>query len=275
MTTKPSNKSNTKNNSHNKSKQLKLDFFDDQDMAVLNQQLTYLKLKGIMDCVESTALKAAKEGWSYLSFLTQLVELETNLRQERATDRRVKAARFPVLKTLQQFKWNWPKKINPLQVKELFRLQFLKQQSNIIFLGGVGLGKTHIATALGYHACLNGHKVLFINTIDAINTLMLAKKSGRFKLELRKYTKPGLLILDELGYLPIDKSGADCLFQIISGRYETGSTIITTNRAFKDWPEIFNNDSTLTSALLDRLLHHAQTVIIEGESYRMKDQVKD
>jgi len=271
MTTKSMAKSSTK--TLNNPAQLKLQIANDKEMDSLNQQLTYLKLKGIMDCMESTALKATQEGWSYLSFLTQLLELESSLRQERATQRRIKAARFPVLKTLEQFKWNWPKKINQLQVKELFRLQFMKQQTNIILLGGVGLGKTHIATALGYHACLNDHKVLFINTIDAINTLMMAKKSGRFKLELRKYIKPELLILDELGYLPIDKSGADCLFQIISGRYEIGSTLITTNRAFKNWPEIFNNDSTLTSALLDRLLHHAQTVIIEGESYRMKDQI--
>ncbi len=110
--------------------------------------------------------------------------------------------------------------------------------------------------------------------MDAINSLIVAQKSGRLKLEMRKYIKPEILILDELGYLPIDKNGADMLFQIISGRYEVGSTVITTNRAFKDWPEIFNNDSTLTSALLDRLLHHAQTVVIEGKSYRMKDQIE-
>ena len=114
----------------------------------------------------------------------------------------------------------------------------------------------------------------FTNTVDAINSLIVAQKSGRLKLDLRKYLKPELLILDELGYLPIDKTGADLLFQIISGRYEMGSTVITSNRAYKDWPEIFNNDSTLTSALLDRLLHHAQTVVIEGKSYRMKDQVE-
>lgn len=271
MTTNQSTK-NTINPSQLK---LKLQIPSDKEMEELNQHLHYLKLKGIMDSCETTALKATKEGWSYLTYLTQLVDLESNLRQERATERRIKAARFPVIKTLEQFNWNWPKKINQLQVKDLFRLQFMKQQANIILLGGVGLGKTHIATALGYHACLKGKKILFINAIDAINTLMIAKKSGRLKLELRKYMKPELLILDELGYLPIDKSGADLLFQIISGRYETGSTVITTNRAFKDWPEIFNNDSTLTSALLDRLLHHAQTVVIEGDSYRMKDKITD
>ena len=243
-------------------------------MALLREHLTYLKLPGMAEHYEGAALKANKESWSYVKYLAQLIEMETQLRQERAIKRKVKSARFPVLKTLQQFQWSWPKNINQLQVKDLFRLQFMKDHSNIILLGGVGLGKTHLATALGHHACLKGQRVLFTNTVDAINSLIVAQRSGRLKLELRKYLKPELLILDELGYLPIDKTGADLLFQIISGRYEAGSTVITSNRAFKDWPEIFNNDSTLTSALLDRLLHHAQTVVIEGKSYRMKDQIE-
>jgi DNA replication protein DnaC len=145
----------------------------------------------------------------------------------------------------------------------------------VVFLGGVGLGKTHLATALGYQACLKGHTLLFTTAIDAVNNLLAAQTTGRLKQELKKYHQPSVLILDELGYLPIDKSGADLLFQIISQRYEQGSVIITTNRAFKDWPKIFNNDATLTSALLDRLLHHTETVIIEGKSYRMKDVIEN
>ena len=251
-----------------------LDVLGEKEMALLAEHLSYLKLPVMAENYEVASLKAYKESWPYVKYLAQLIELETQSRQERAIERKVKSARFPVLKTLQQFRWSWPKKINQLQVKDLFRLQFMKDHSNIILLGGVGLGKTHLATALGHHACLKGKRVLFTNTVDAINSLIIAQRSGRLKLELRKYLKPELLILDELGYLPIDKIGADLLFQIISGRYEVGSTIITSNRAFKDWPEIFNNDSTLTSALLDRLLHHAQTVVIEGKSYRMKDQVE-
>ena len=246
----------------------------DKETTLLHEQLQYLKLPGMTENYEASALKATHENWSHVHYLAQLVALESTLRQERAIERKIKAARFPIVKTLEQFLWSWPKSINQLQVKDLFRLQFMKQQANVILLGGVGLGKTHLATALGYHACLNGKRVLFTNAVDAINNLIVAQKSGRLKLELRKYLKPELLILDELGYLPIDKTGADLLFQIISSRYETGSTVITTNRAFKDWPEIFNNDSTLTSALLDRLLHHAQTVVIEGKSYRMKDQIE-
>jgi DNA replication protein DnaC len=127
---------------------------------------------------------------------------------------------------------------------------------------------------VGYAACLKGYPVLFASAVDVINTLTAAQASGRLKQELKKYTKPALLILDELGYLPIDKAGADLLFQVISLRYEQGAMVITSNRAFKDWPEIFNNDATLTSAILDRLLHHAQTIVIEGTSYRMKDQIE-
>jgi len=117
--------------------------------------------------------------------------------------------------------------------------------------------------------------VLFATTIDVINTLSAAQAAHKLKIELKKYVNPELLILDELGYLPIDKQGADLLFQVISQRYEQKSTILTTNRAFKNWPEEFNNDSTLTSAMLDRLLHHAETILIEGKSYRMKDQIQE
>jgi DNA replication protein DnaC len=160
-----------------------------------------------------------------------------------------------------------------MQVQNLFKLDFIRSKSNVIFLGGVGLGKTHLSTALAHTACLNGVTVLFTTAIDVINKLSAAQESGNFQRELKKYLKPSLLVLDELGYLPIDKHGADLLFQVISNRYEQGSMIISTNRAFKDWPEIFNNDATLTSAILDRVLHHAETVVIEGKSYRMKDAV--
>jgi DNA replication protein DnaC len=178
------------------------------------------------------------------------------------------------LKTLEQFQWDWPKKINRLQVQNLFRLQFLEQNANAIFLGTVGLGKTHLASALGYAACLEGHNVLFANAIDIINNLSAAQKKNTLKSELNKYLHPRLLILDEIGYLPIDQHGADLLFQVISQRYERGSIILTTNKPFKQWAAIFNNDSTIASAVLDRLLHHAETVIIEGSSFRMKDQVQ-
>lgn len=240
----------------------------------VQEQLTYLKLPFIREHFEPLAKQAAQAHWGHVDYLAGLVEGEALDRQQRAIGRRIRQARFPVIKTLESFQWTWPRKINRLQVQNLFRLKFVEDKANVIILGGVGLGKTHLATALGYAACLKGHSVLFATAVDVINTLAAAQNAGRLKQELSKYLKPTLIILDEIGYLPIDKTGADLLFQVISKRYEQGSIILTSNRVFKKWPEIFNNDSTLTSALLDRLLHHAETVLIEGKSYRMKDQIE-
>jgi DNA replication protein DnaC len=240
----------------------------------LESNMKYLKLPYMGIHYTEMVNRAAKEEWSHLKFLDTLIEGETEFRKDRATERRIRQARFPVIKTLDGFDWNWPKKINKMQVQNLFKLNFVKKKANVIFLGGVGLGKTHLTTALSYTACLNGTTVLFTTAIDVINNLSAARETGRFQQELKKYLKPSILAVDELGYLPIDKHGADLLFQVISHRYEQGSLIISTNRAFKNWPEIFNNDATLTSAILDRLLHHAETVVIEGTSFRMKDVVE-
>lgn len=237
----------------------------------LIKQLSYLKLLHIRENYESVAQLAARKQWTHVHYLSELIKEEAKSRQDRTIQRRIRMARFPVIKTLDQFNWSWPQKINRVQIQNLFRLKFVEDKSNVVFIGGVGLGKTHLASALGYQACLKGHTVLFASAIDTINHLISAQNIGRLKQELKKYLKPALVILDELGYLPIDKNGADLLFQIISQRYEQGSIVITTNRVFKEWPKIFNNDSTLTSALLDRLLHHTEASVIEGKSYRMKE----
>ncbi len=241
----------------------------------LNEQLTYLKLSFIRENYVALCEQAVKKEWSHQKLLTMLIDGETQQRQIRATERRIRLARFPVTKTRKDFDWTWPSKINRPQIENLFHLAFIDHKANVIFLGGVGLGKSHLSSALGYEACLRGYSVLFTSAIDVINSLSAAQAVGRLKLELNKYMKPQLLILDELGYLPIDKTGADLLFQVISQRYERGSVIITTNRTFKQWPEIFNNDATLTSALLDRVLHHAEAVVLQGKSYRMKEKKAD
>lgn len=245
------------------------------DETRLRQQLQYLKLSSFLQHYDATANQAAQRQWTHTHYLAQLTEAEVNLRRDRSIQRRIKLARFPVLKTLDDFDWNWPSKINRLQVQNIFRLNFIEQKANVIFLGGVGLGKTHLSTALAYQACLKGHSVLFASAIDIINTLAAAQSAGRFKADLKKYLKPSILLIDELGYLPVDKKGADLLFQVISQRYERGSIILTTNKQFKKWPEIFSNDATLTSAVLDRLLHHAETAFIEGKSYRMKGKIDE
>jgi DNA replication protein DnaC len=244
---------------------------DEQLLAYLR----YLQLSYFREQHQALAREAAEKNWTPLDFLSRLVEGEALRRKDRATQRRLQAAHFPMIKTLEQFNWTWPKKINRAQVQNLFRLSFFKDKANVIFMGGAGLGKTHLATALAYEACLAGHTVLFTTAIDIVNTLAAAQATHRLKAELRKYLSPSLVVVDELGYLPIDKTGADLLFQIFSQRYETGSTIVTTNQAYKNWAKVFNNDATLTSAVLDRLLHHAETVVIEGKSYRMKDQIEE
>ena len=244
---------------------------DDQ----LLSELLYLKLAFFREYHQPLAKEAAEKNWTHVDYLSRLVEGETLRRKDRATQRRIQAAHFPVIKTLEHFDWSWPKKINRTQVQNLFRLSFLQDKANVIFIGGAGLGKSHLGTALAYEACLAGHTALFTTAIDIVNTLAAAQSANRLKAELKRYTHPNIVLIDELGYLPIDKTGADLLFQVFSQRYETGSTIVTTNQVYKHWARVFNNDATLTSAVLDRLLHHAETVVIEGKSYRMRDQIEE
>lgn len=243
--------------------------------SLLAEHLQYLKLKFLVDQHAPMAAEAAAQQWDHLEYLRRLIEGQYNYQYQRRVQSRIRNARFPVLKTLEQFNWSWPKKINRLQVQNLFRLEFLEQKANVVFLGGVGVGKSHLATSLGYAACQDDHSVLFAGAIEVINDLHAAQKNGGLKRALNKYLRPQLLILDEVGYLPIDQKGADLLFQVISQRYERGSIALTTNKPFKQWASIFNNDSTIASAVLDRLLHHADTVVIEAASYRMKDQTSE
>ena len=241
----------------------------------LQGHLAQLKLSYVRENYEALANEAARKQWAPLDYLRRLIEGEALRQLDRTVQRRIAAARFPVRKTLDQFHWTWPKKINRAQVQNLFRLAFLDTHANVILMGGVGLGKTHLAIALGYAACQQRHSVLFVTAVEVVNTLLAAQAAHALPEALRRYLRPRLLVLDELGYLPIDKAGADLLFQVFSRRYERGSTIITTNQSYKNWLRIFNNDSTMTSAILDRVLHHAETLMIEGKSYRMKDVIDE
>ena len=237
--------------------------------------LDYPKLEHIQQHHRDLAQQAARDQWSHGDYLNRLIEGEVQQRQERALERRIRQARFPYRKTLEQFQWSWPKKVNQMAIKQLFRLEFLADHTNVVFMGPVGLGKTHLAVALGLAAAQAGHTVLYAPAIQVINDLLQAQAQHRLKKVLRHYVEIKLLLLDEVGYLPIDKAGADLLFQVLAGRYEKASTILTTNRAYKQWSEIFNHDATLTAALLDRLLHHVETILIEGRSYRTKERVEE
>jgi DNA replication protein DnaC len=240
----------------------------------LDAQLQRLHLGYVQTNYQALARKAAEQQRSHVDYLAQLVEGEFTMREMRSIERRIRNARFPVRKTLDDFQWSWPRKINRLQIQNLFRLNFVATCTNVVMIGNVGLGKTHLAIALGHTACTGGHSVLFSTAIDIINTLAAAQSAGQLKRQIRRYVQPAVLIVDELGFLPVDKLGADLLFQIISARYERAPIVITTNRAYKHWPQIFNNDSTLTSAILDRVMHHVDTVVIEGKSFRMKDEIE-
>ena len=237
--------------------------------------LETLRLLYPLENLENLSREAARQGWSHQTYLDRLLEGECQRREAAASERRTCKARFPVPKGLAGFEWSWPKKINRPQVQDLFRLAFIETHTNVIFVGNTGLGKSHLATALGQEACQKGYATLFTTAVDIVNTLAAAQIAHRLRQELKRYTRPDLLIVDELGYLPIDKLGADLLFQVFSRRYERGSTIITTNRSYKQWGPIFNNDAMLASAVLDRLLHHVETVVIEGKSYRMKDRIEE
>ena len=239
----------------------------------LTEVLRRLSLTTIAEHYEDLGREAAREGLGHVEYLRRLAEAEAAARYERSVHRRTQAARLPALKTLEQFDWSWPKKINRAQVQDLFRLRFIEQNSNVVFIGNVGLGKTHFALALAHSACLNNISTLFAQAVEIVNTLSAAQAANTLSKALKAYAAPRLLVIDELGYLPMDKRGADLIFQVVSARYERGATLITTNTAYKHWAPIFNNDATLTTAILDRLVHHCETVTIEGKSFRsQKDE---
>lgn len=235
----------------------------------LIENLQFLGLRKIPQVYQEIAKRAAQEGWAPEVFLDRLITQEAADKYARCVQNRIRQARFPLIKTVDQFDWKHPKKINRSLIQRLFTLDFIEKKQNVILLGNSGVGKTHLALALGYEACQQGISTRFSTAIGLIHEFSAAMADGRFPRMMKRVTLPKLLVLDELGYLPVEKKGVDLLFQIISARYETGSILVTTNRPFKDWGQIFN-DNTLASAVVDRLTHHAEIIIIEGESYRMK-----
>jgi DNA replication protein DnaC len=240
--------------------------------ARLIENLEYLNLKKIMENYATAAVVAAENGLPHVEFLEELIEDEVAGRRQRSAERRLREARLPYVKTFDQFKWGWPDKINQPQIKNLFRLEFVEQKANAIFLGSCGVGKSHLALALAYQACLSGISVLFTRADELIDALDAAKTGGNIAGAIKKYTSPSLLVIDELGFESVGANAAGLFFKVISRRYERGSVIITTNRPYSQWVKIFQ-DSAITEAIIERTVHHSQTVVIEGNSYRMKDKL--
>ena len=238
------------------------------DEDPLQEQLRRLGLLRMAEIYAQVLSQAAKAGLSMKQTLARLAEEEARSRFERRIARRIREAKIPVHKTLDAFDWKRPKRINRDQVLALFDLGFVEKKHNVCFVGRSGVGKTHLATALALEACRKDRRVLFTTAVDVINQLQAAKSDGTFVRRLRSYLTPDCLLIDELGFLAIDRHGADLLFQVISGRYERGSVILTTNRPFKEWASLFG-DATVADAVINRLVHHSEVVVIEGRSARL------
>lgn len=230
-----------------------------------------LKLKRIYELFESEADRATQSNLTYLDYLDCLLQEEVQDKQNRNIILKTRLARFPYQKRLADFDFGFQPSVDQKKIKDLASLRFIEEAENVIFLGPPGVGKTHLAIALGLEAINRGFTTSFITLQELLSALNRAWGENRLEDKLKLYLRPRLLILDEIGYLPLNAREANFVFQLVSRRYEKGSMILTSNKSYGDWGTIFG-DNVIASAILDRLLHHSHTTGIKGESYRLKDK---
>ncbi len=237
----------------------------------VEKMLEYLNLKTGLKNLRGILDAAGNDNLSHEAFLTRLLSEECSAKYERQIQCRVAQARFPAVKTIDNFDFQHPASIPRPKILAALDLSFIDAAGGLVFIGPTGVGKTHLALAIGYKAATRGVRTLYTRAVDMINHLIASQADHSLHKAIKVYSSPALLVIDEVGYLPFDKQGSDHFFNVISSRYEKGSVVLTTNRPFKDWGKIFH-DNTVASAIIDRLVHHSEVIKIEGGSYRVKDR---
>jgi DNA replication protein DnaC len=243
---------------------------DTTSLVLLRHHLKHLRLPTIGAECEKVASQAAADNSDHLAYLLQLCELELLDREKRAAERRLKAAKFPTIKTMDTFDFAARPPVNKVLIAELMRCEYVDNRENLLLVGNPGTGKSHLATALAAQACAKGYRVRFFRTTELITSLIEARDERTFLRLKTSLSKLDLLVLDELGYVPASKVGAELLFDVISTAYERTSLIVTTNLPFESWTEVLGSER-LTGATLDRLTHRCRIIETKGESYRLRD----